>query len=61
MMDEAIDCEYQFVEDLLGQGVPGISTADTRTYLEFVADQRLAQLSLPKTYSSKNPFGFIEL
>jgi len=61
MMDEAIDCEYQFAEDLLGQGVPGMSTADTRTYLEFVADQRLAQLGLPKTYGAKNPFGFMEL
>ena len=61
MMDEAIDCEYQFAEDILGQGVPGMSTADTCTYLEFGADQRLAQLGLPKTYGSKNPFDFMEL
>ena len=49
------------LEDLLGQGVPGMSTADTRTYLEFVADQRLVQLGLPKRYGSRNPFGFMEL
>ena len=61
VMDEAIDCEYQFAEDILGQGVPGMSTADTCTYLEFGADQRLAQLGLPKTYGSKNPFDFMEL
>jgi ribonucleoside-diphosphate reductase beta chain len=44
MLNEAIDCEHLFAADVLGEGVPGMSLADTRTYLEFVADQRLAQL-----------------
>ena len=61
MIAEAVDCEYQFAEDLLGQGVPGMSVADTRRYLEFVADQRLTQLGLPKQFGSKNPFSFMEL
>jgi len=61
MMDEAIECEYRFAEDLRGQGVPGMSTADTRQYLQFVADQRLAQLGLDRVYNVKNPFGFMEL
>ena len=61
MIGEAVDCEYQFAEDLLGQGVPGMSVADTRRYLEFVADQRLTQLGLPKQFGSKNPFSFMEL
>jgi ribonucleoside-diphosphate reductase beta chain len=61
MIEEAVDCEEQFARDLLGQGVPGMSTADTRTYLEFVADQRLMQLGLPRRYSAKNPFAFMEL
>ena len=61
MICEAVDCEYQFAEDLLGQGVPGMSVADTRRYLEFVADQRLTQLGLPKQFGSKNPFSFMEL
>ena len=61
MLEEAIDCEYQFAEDLLGQGVPGMSTADTRQYLQFVADQRLAQLGLERRYNTTNPFGFMEL
>ncbi len=61
MIREAVDCEYQFAEDLLGQGVPGMSVADTRRYLEFVADQRLTQLGLPKLFGSKNPFSFMEL
>ena len=61
MICEAVDCEYQFAEDLLGQGVPGMSVADTRRYLEFVADQRLTQLGLPKQFGAKNPFSFMEL
>ena len=61
MISEAVDCEYQFAEDLLGQGVPGMSVGDTRRYLEFVADQRLTQLGLPKQFGSKNPFSFMEL
>ena len=61
MIEEAVDCEYQFAQDILGQGVPGMSTSDTRHYLEFVADQRLLQLGLGKRYGSKNPFAFMEL
>ncbi|MEE9417631.1 MAG: ribonucleotide-diphosphate reductase subunit beta [Acidimicrobiales bacterium] len=61
MMDEAIDAEFQFAEDLLGQGVPGMSIADTKTYLQFVADQRLQQLGLPTQYDVKQPFAFMEL
>lgn len=61
MLDEAIECEYQFAADVLGEGVPGMSLADTREYLQFVADQRLAQLGLDRRYGSKNPFAFMEL
>ena len=61
MMAEAVECEYQFAEDLLGEGVPGMSVAETRQYLEYVADQRLAQLGLPARYGARNPFSFMEL
>jgi ribonucleoside-diphosphate reductase beta chain len=61
MIDEAVEVEEQFARDILGQGVPGMSVADTRTYLEFVADQRLMQLGLPRRFNVKNPFGFMEL
>jgi len=61
MMDEAIACETQFAEDLLGRGVPGLSVAQVRQYLEFCADQRLCTLGLAKRYHSKNPFGFLDL
>ena len=61
MLDEAIACETQFAEDLLGGGVAGLSPVDVRTYLEYVADQRLTTLGLAKHYGSRNPFGFLDL
>ena len=61
MLREAVECETMFSHDVLSQGVAGMSVADTRTYLEFVADQRLAVLQMPKVYGSKNPFAFMEL
>lgn len=61
MLDEAVECELQFAEDLLSGGVAGLSVADMRQYLEFIADQRLAMLGLPKVYKSKNPFSFMDL
>ncbi len=61
MIHDAVECEHTFAEDLLGEGVPGMSVAETRQYLEYVADQRLTQLGLPARYGSKNPFSFMEL
>ncbi|GGO78259.1 ribonucleotide-diphosphate reductase subunit beta [Nonomuraea cavernae] len=61
MLAEAVDCEARFAEDLLGQGVPGMSIADMRTYLEHVADRRLAQLGIEPLYGAKNPFAFMDL
>lgn len=61
MLAEAVDAEVAFAEDLLGQGVSGMSIADMRSYLEHVADRRLAQLGIPAVYGSKNPFSFLEL
>jgi ribonucleoside-diphosphate reductase beta chain len=61
MLDEAIVCETQFAEDLLGTGVVGLSVEDVCHYLEFCADQRLATLGLPKRYGTKNPLSFMDL
>jgi ribonucleoside-diphosphate reductase beta chain len=61
MLDDAIDCEVQFAEDLLGGGVVGLSVYDMRSYLEYSADQRLAMLGFAKHYGAKNPFSFMDL
>ena len=61
MMEEAVTCEMHFADDVLSGGVAGLSTTEMRQYLEFVADQRLQMLEMPKHYGSKNPFSFMDL
>jgi ribonucleoside-diphosphate reductase beta chain len=58
MLAEAVECEVQFAEDLLEQGVSGMSLGDMREYLQHVADRRLV---IEPIYGSKNPFAFMEL
>ena len=61
MIDEAVDCETQFAQDLLSGGVAGLSVREMRQYLEYVADSRLTRLGMKPIYGSKNPFAFMEL
>lgn len=61
MLEEAVDCEMQFAQDVLSGGVVGLSLKDMRQYLEYCADQRLGQLGLPKRFGASNPFGFMDL
>jgi ribonucleoside-diphosphate reductase beta chain len=60
MLDEAIECETQFAEDLLAGGIAGLSVRDVRTYLEYCADQRLKTLGMTKRYGAKNPLAFVQ-
>jgi len=61
MLDEAVECEMQFAQDVLSGGVAGLSPKDMRQYLQYCADQRLAQLGLPKHFGATNPFAFMDL
>lgn len=61
MLEDAIDCEMTFAQDILDHGVAGLSAKDMRQYLEFVADQRLEALHIAPRYNVKNPFPFLEL
>ena len=61
MLDEAIACEVQFAEDLLGGGIAGLSVPEVKRYLEYCADQRLVTLGFEKRYGTKNPFAFMAL
>ena len=61
MMQEAVDAELQFSQDLLEGGVAGLSTGDMREYLQYVADQRLDRLGMKKIFASRNPFDFMDL
>jgi ribonucleoside-diphosphate reductase beta chain len=61
MMQEAVDAEAQFSEDLLSGGVAGLSVKDMRAYLGHVADSRLERMGIAPAFHTKNPFGFMEL
>ena len=61
MIEDAIDCEMKFAEDILEHGIAGLSIKDMRKYLEYVADQRLESLHIKPRFKSKNPFSFMEL
>lgn len=61
MLEEAIECECSFGEDVLTGGIVGFSLPELRKYLEFVADQRLARLGFKPQYGVSNPFSFMEL
>lgn len=61
MMEEAVEAELQFAEDLLSGGVAGLSLRDMRQYLGYVADSRLERLGIGAHFHSKNPFSFMEL
>jgi ribonucleoside-diphosphate reductase beta chain len=61
MIEEAVECEAQFADDVLSGGVVGLTRREMRQYLEYVADQRLATLGLGRIFESRNPFPFMEL
>ena len=61
MIEEAVECETLFAEDVLSGGVVGLTRVEMRQYLEYVADQRFAMLGLPPRYGARNPFPFMEL
>lgn len=61
MLDEAIECEYSFGEDVLSGGIAGFSLIELKQYLQFVADQRLVRLGMSPVYGANNPFSFMEL
>ncbi len=61
MLEEAIECELQFAEDVLSGGVAGISPRDMRQYLQHCADNHFAKLGMARRYNVRNPLPFMEL
>ncbi|MFZ0553213.1 MAG: ribonucleotide-diphosphate reductase subunit beta [Steroidobacteraceae bacterium] len=61
MIEEAVECESRFADDVLSGGVVGLTRSEMRQYLEYVADQRFTMLGLPKRYQASNPFPFMQL
>ncbi len=61
MIQEAVDVEMLFCEDVLTMGVSGLSPVMMKEYLYYCADQRFVQLGYQKRYNARNPFPFMVL
>lgn len=61
MFKDAIDAELAFADDILEFGVAGLSRKDMKTYLQYIADQRLEKLGIAHQFNVRNPFDFMEL
>jgi ribonucleoside-diphosphate reductase beta chain len=61
MIEEAVECEVSFADDVLSEGVIGLTRIEMRQYIQYVADQRLLMLGLPARFGARNPFSFMEL
>jgi ribonucleoside-diphosphate reductase beta chain len=61
MVEEAVEVETAFAEDVLAEGVSGLPVSAIRQYLEYVADQRLVRLGVAKRYGTRNPLDFMML
>ena len=62
MLDEAIDCETQFAEDLLAGGVAGLSVArHARSTSSTSPTSGWRRSACRSSYGAKNPFAFMEL
>jgi len=61
MFNEAIDCELMFAEEILSQGMAGMSLKDMKTYLQYITDLRLERIGIPAQFKVRNPFHFMDL
>ncbi len=59
MLEEAIQCEMQFGDDVLAYDVIGMSKKDMLEYLRYVADGHLRRMGMPPVYNASCPFAFM--
>ena len=62
IVSETVALCHEFISESLPCSLIGMNQKDMNTYIEFVADRLLTQLSVPKIYNVSNPFvGWMEL
>lgn len=59
MLEEAINCELQFADDVLSMGVIGMNRKDMEEYLRYVADGHMKRLGMKPRYNAHCPFDFM--
>lgn len=57
----AVEIEKEFVSESLPVSLIGMNSKTMGEYIEFVADQLLSDLGVPKHYGTKNPFPWMEM
>jgi ribonucleoside-diphosphate reductase subunit M2 len=60
IVSEAVDIEIEFLTDALPVRLIGMNCDLMSTYIKFVADRLLHELSCKKIYNVDNPFDFME-
>merc|ERR1712079_689499 len=60
IISEAVEIEIEFLTDALPVKLIGMNCDLMSTYIKFVADRLLTELSCQKIYNVENPFDFME-
>lgn len=57
---DAVQMEYEWGLSCIGDGILGITPTILKEYLEFIGDQRLESIGLPKQYNVTNPLPWLD-
>jgi ribonucleotide reductase beta subunit family protein with ferritin-like domain len=60
IVKEAVEIEKEFISSSFNCRLIGMNSDEMKKYIEFVADNLLLNLDIPKIYNTKNPFLFME-
>src|SRR5690606_25812702 len=56
LIREAVELEVAYAEEVLPEGIMGLTAPMFREYAQYIADRRLERIGLPSQYGSNNPF-----
>lgn len=56
LIREAVELEVTYAEEVLPEGIMGLTAPMFREYAQYIADRRLERIGLPSQYGSNNPF-----
>lgn len=57
-----VELEDQFIDTVFGMGpVPGLTAAEVKQYIRYIADRKLIDLRLDKIYNVQNPLTWLEV
>lgn len=60
IIKEAVIIEKEFITSSFNCNLIGMNATEMKKYIEFVADNLLENLDIPKFYNTLNPFAFME-